>query len=134
MQNPFCFTTNGNNTTNCKKKDRRNHSFFKETDKNATKAYTTGMKQNFANFYPLNKRAVHSPCFHHCSLQKTLDVLSRTLRLALAKVSKASFALNIDDQTVLYALQQRPLNDHLNLEDTAGFSIYRVSLNGPLSI
>jgi hypothetical protein len=35
---------------------------------------------------------------------------------------------------VFYALQQRPLNDHLNLEDAAGFSIYRISLNGPLSI
>jgi hypothetical protein len=35
---------------------------------------------------------------------------------------------------VLYALQQRPLNGPLNLEDAAGFSIYRVSLNGPLSI
>jgi hypothetical protein len=35
---------------------------------------------------------------------------------------------------VLYALQQRPLNDPLNLEDDARFSIYRVSLNGPLSI
>jgi hypothetical protein len=35
---------------------------------------------------------------------------------------------------VLYALQQRPLNSPLNLEDATGFSIYRVSLNGPLSI
>jgi hypothetical protein len=35
---------------------------------------------------------------------------------------------------VLYALQQRPLNGPLNLENVAGFSIYRVSLNAPLSI
>jgi hypothetical protein len=35
---------------------------------------------------------------------------------------------------VLYALQQRPLNGPLNLEDAARFSIYRVSLNGLLSI
>jgi hypothetical protein len=30
--------------------------------------------------------------------------------------------------------QQRPLNDPLNLENAAGFFIYGVSLNGPLSI
>jgi hypothetical protein len=35
---------------------------------------------------------------------------------------------------VLYALQQRPLNGALNFEDAAEFSIYRVSLNDPLSI
>jgi hypothetical protein len=35
---------------------------------------------------------------------------------------------------VLYALQQRPLNGPLNLEGAAGFFIYIVSLNGPLSI
>jgi hypothetical protein len=35
---------------------------------------------------------------------------------------------------VLYALQQRPLNGSLNLEDAAGFSIYRVPLNDLLSI
>lgn len=70
MQNPFCFTTNGNNTTNCKKKtkkDRRNHSLSKETDKNATKAYllsivSNGMKQNLANFYPL---ATSARCILH---------------------------------------------------------------------
>jgi hypothetical protein len=32
---------------------------------------------------------------------------------------------------VLYALKKRPLNGPLNLEGTAGFSIYRVSLNDP---
>jgi hypothetical protein len=47
---------------------------------------------------------------------------------------KESSTLNIADQMVLYALQQRPLNDPLNLEDAAEFSIYRVSLNGHLSI
>jgi hypothetical protein len=35
---------------------------------------------------------------------------------------------------VLYALQQRPLNGPLNIEDAAGFSTYRETLNGPLSI
>jgi hypothetical protein len=35
---------------------------------------------------------------------------------------------------VIYVLQQRPLNSSLNLEDAAGFSLYKVSLNGPLSI
>jgi hypothetical protein len=55
----------------------------------------------------------------------------RTLRLAPAR-AQASCTLNIEDETVLYALQQRPLNGPLNLEDTVGFSIYRVSLNGPL--
>jgi hypothetical protein len=48
--------------------------------------------------------------------------------------SKASCTLNIEDETVLYALQQRPLNGPLNLEDAVGCSIYRVSLNGPLYI
>jgi hypothetical protein len=42
--------------------------------------------------------------------------------------------LNIEDQMVLYALQQCPLNGTLNLEGAVGFSIYRVSLNGHLSI
>jgi hypothetical protein len=56
------------------------------------------------------------------------------LRLAPARHPKGFCTLNIEDQMVLYALQQRPLNDSLNLEDAAGFSIYRVSLNGPLSI
>jgi hypothetical protein len=35
---------------------------------------------------------------------------------------------------VLYALQQHPLNNFLNLEDAAGFSLYRVSLNSHLFI
>jgi hypothetical protein len=43
-------------------------------------------------------------------------------------------SINIEYQIVLYALQQRPLNGYLNLEDAAGFSLYRVSLNGSLSI
>ena len=55
-------------------------------------------------------------------------------RLASTSPPKGFSTLNIEDQTVLYALQQRPLNGPLNLEDAAGFSIYRVSLNGPLSI
>jgi hypothetical protein len=56
------------------------------------------------------------------------------IRLAPARHPKGFCTLNIEDQMVLYALQQRPLNSSLNLEDAAGFSIYRVSLNGPLSI
>jgi hypothetical protein len=56
-------------------------------------------------------------------------VLCQVFRLAPARALKGSSTLNIEDQTVLYTLQQRPLN-----EDAAGFSIYRVSLNGPLSI
>jgi hypothetical protein len=56
------------------------------------------------------------------------------VRLAPARNPKGFCTLNIEDQMVLYALQQRPLNGPLNLEDAAGFSMYRVSLNGPLSI
>jgi hypothetical protein len=48
----------------------------------------------------------------------------RTLRLAPTRAPKASCTLNIEDETVLYALQQRPLNGPLNLEDAVGFSIY----------
>jgi hypothetical protein len=55
-------------------------------------------------------------------------------RLAPARHPKGFCILNIEDQMVLYVLQQRPLNGSLNLEDVVGFSIYRVSLNGPLSI
>jgi hypothetical protein len=54
--------------------------------------------------------------------------------MAPARNPKGSSTLNIEDQMVLYALQQRPLDGPLNLEDAAGFSIYRVSLNDPLSI
>jgi hypothetical protein len=36
----------------------------------------------------------------------------------------------LEDEDVLYSLQQRSLNGPLNLEDAAGFSIYRVFLNG----
>jgi hypothetical protein len=56
------------------------------------------------------------------------------LRLPPTRNPKRSSTLNIEYQMVLYALQQCPLNGPLNLEDAAGFSIYRVSLNGPLSI
>jgi hypothetical protein len=56
------------------------------------------------------------------------------IRLAPTRPPKGFSTLNIEDQTILYALQQRSLNGPLNLEDAAGFSIYRVSLNGPLSI
>jgi hypothetical protein len=55
-------------------------------------------------------------------------------RLASARTPKGSSTLNIEDQTVLYALQQRSLNGPLNLEDAVGFSIYRVSLNDLLYI
>jgi hypothetical protein len=56
------------------------------------------------------------------------------LRLAPTKSSKGSCTLNLEDEDVLYSIQQRPLNGPLNLEDAAGSSIYRVSLNGSLSI
>jgi hypothetical protein len=56
------------------------------------------------------------------------------LRLVPARDSKEFCTLNIEDQMVLYALQQHTLNGPLNLEDAAGFSIYRVSLNDHLSI
>jgi hypothetical protein len=56
------------------------------------------------------------------------------LRLAPTRDPKGFCTLNIEDRMVLYALQQRPLNGPLNLEDAAGFSIYRVSLNDPLFI
>jgi hypothetical protein len=39
----------------------------------------------------------------------------RYLRPAPARASKGFSNLNIEDQTVIYALQQRPLNDLLNL-------------------
>jgi hypothetical protein len=62
------------------------------------------------------------------------DAAGDSLRLSPTRPPKGFSTLNIEDQTVLYTLQQRPLNGSLNLEDAAGFSIYRVSLNGPLSI
>jgi hypothetical protein len=58
----------------------------------------------------------------------------QNIRLAPARDSKGFCTLNIEDQMVIYALQQRPLNGSLNLEDATGFSIYRVSLNYTLSI
>jgi hypothetical protein len=62
------------------------------------------------------------------------DPMFMLFRLASVRDPKKLYTLNIEDQMVFYVLQQRPLNDHLNLEDAAGFSIYRVSLNGSLSI
>jgi hypothetical protein len=48
---------------------------------------------------------------------------------------KELYTLNLEDEVVvLHSLQQRPLNSHLNLENAVGSSIYRVSLNGSLSI
>jgi hypothetical protein len=56
------------------------------------------------------------------------------VRLAPTRPSKGSCTLNLEDEDVLYSLQQRPLNGPLNLENAAGSSICRVSLNGSLSI
>jgi hypothetical protein len=56
------------------------------------------------------------------------------LRPAPTRHSKGSCTLNLEDKDVLYSLQQRPLNGPLNLENVAGSSIYRVSLNDSLSI
>jgi hypothetical protein len=70
-----------------------------------------------------------------CNLSYKLVVyVVMSIRLALARHSKGFCTLNIEDQMVLYALQQRPLNGPLNIEDAAGFSTYRETLNGPLSI
>jgi hypothetical protein len=54
--------------------------------------------------------------------------------LAPTRSSKGFCTLNLEDEDVLYSLQQRPLNGPLNLENAAGSSICRVSLNGSLSI
>jgi hypothetical protein len=56
------------------------------------------------------------------------------VRLAPTRPSKGSYTLNLEDDDVLYSLQQRPLNGPLNLENVVGSSICRVSLNGSLSI
>jgi hypothetical protein len=48
--------------------------------------------------------------------------IKKGLRLAPTTHPKGFCTLNIEDQMVLYALQQRPLNGPLNLEDAAGFS------------
>jgi hypothetical protein len=56
------------------------------------------------------------------------------LRLAPRRPSKGFCTLNLEDEDVLYSLQQRPLNGPLNLENVAGSSIRTVSLNGSLSI
>jgi hypothetical protein len=61
-------------------------------------------------------------------------VAAHSLRLAPTRPSKGSCTLNLEDEDVLYSLQQRPLNGPLNLENVAGSSICRVSLNGSLSI
>jgi hypothetical protein len=50
------------------------------------------------------------------------------MRLAPIKISKESCTLNLEDEVVLYSLQQRLLNDHLNLENNVGSSIYKVFL------
>jgi hypothetical protein len=52
-------------------------------------------------------------------------------RLAPTRPSKGFCTLNLEDED---SLQQRPLNGPLNLENAAGSSICRVSLNGSLSI
>jgi hypothetical protein len=56
------------------------------------------------------------------------------IRLAPTRPSKGFCTLNLEDEDVLYSLQQRPLNGSLNLDNAAGSSICRVSLNGSLSI
>jgi hypothetical protein len=62
------------------------------------------------------------------------QLIGPELRLAPTRPSKGSCTLNLEDEDVLYSLQQRPLNGSLNLENAAGSSICRVSLNGSLSI
>jgi hypothetical protein len=63
-----------------------------------------------------------------------LGRFARVFRLAPIRPSKGSCTLNLENEDVLYSLQQRPLNGPLNLENAAGSSICRVSLNGSLSI
>jgi hypothetical protein len=68
----------------------------------------------------------HSKTFHR--------VDENELGPAPTRSSKGSCTLNLEDEDVLYSLQQRPLNGPLNLENAVGSSICRVSLNGSLSI
>jgi hypothetical protein len=56
------------------------------------------------------------------------------IRLAPTRSSKGSSTLNIEYRTVLYSLQQRPLNGSLNLDDTVGSFIYIISLNCSLYV
>jgi hypothetical protein len=44
------------------------------------------------------------------------------------------YILNLENEIVIYSLQQRSPNITLNLDDAVEFSIYRVSLNDSLSI
>jgi hypothetical protein len=46
------------------------------------------------------------------------------MRLAPSRNSKGLCTLNLEDQIVLYSLQQNPLNDPLNLDNVVGSSIY----------
>jgi hypothetical protein len=50
------------------------------------------------------------------------------IRLALTRTSKYYCILNLENEVVLYSLQQRFLNSTLNSEDAAKSSIYRVSV------
>jgi hypothetical protein len=56
------------------------------------------------------------------------------VRPAPTKNPKGVCTLNIEDEMILYTLQQRPLNGPLNLEYAVRFSVYRVSLNDSISI
>jgi hypothetical protein len=87
-------------------------------------------------YYQHQQHCSSSGCCGGCKTRQSNRCHHRRLKLRLAPAihPKGFCTLNIEDQMVLYALQQRPLNDPLNLEDAAGFSTYRVSLNGPLSI
>jgi hypothetical protein len=62
------------------------------------------------------------------------DLVTNLFRLAPTRNSKWFCTLNLEYRIVLYSLQQRPLDDPLNLENVVESSIYRVSLNVTLSI
>jgi hypothetical protein len=84
----------------------------------------------------LNFRGVFSQLKKHgdgTSCMMNLPLVGNVIRLAPTRSSKGLCTLNLEDEEVLYSLQQRPLNGPLNLEDAAGSSIYRVSLNGFLA-
>jgi hypothetical protein len=70
-----------------------------------------------------------APC--ETQLNAMLPQTNTLFRLAPTRSSKGSCTLNLEDED---SLPQRPLNDPLNLDDAVGSSIYRVSLNGSLSI
>jgi hypothetical protein len=94
----------------------------------------TSMEERTTRGTPVNKCNALMLRVKCVGCDVTVSWTGFSFRLAPTRSPKGFSTLNIEDQTVLYALQQRTLNGPLNLEDAAGFSIYRVSLNDPLFI